>query len=41
MLPGNSLSPEERHALWLCLTKEYFDPQTRSGLFVDWLKGKD
>jgi hypothetical protein len=40
MPPNNSLTPEERHALWECVSKEYFDPETCKGDFVDWLKGK-
>lgn len=40
MPPGNSLSEPERHALWLALTKEYFDPDQKTGLLVDWLRGK-
>ena len=39
MPPGNTLSPVERHALWECVSKEYFDPATGTGAFVDWLKG--
>ena len=39
MPPGNDLTPEERKALWRCLTKEYYDPETGSGLLVDWLRG--
>jgi hypothetical protein len=27
--------------LWDCLMKEYFDLTTRTGVLVDWLKGKD
>jgi hypothetical protein len=38
MPPGNVLTPVERKALWRCLTKEYFDPQRREGLLIDWLK---
>ena len=40
MPPGNTLSPTERHALWECVAKEYFDSKTKSGLFVDWLRGR-
>ncbi|MFI5386487.1 MAG: hypothetical protein ACHQ50_10250 [Fimbriimonadales bacterium] len=40
MPPGNSLTEQERHALWLCLSKEYYDPANGTGVFVDWLKGK-
>ncbi len=39
MPPNNSLSPTERHALWQCLMKAYFDPATQEGQFVDWLRG--
>ena len=39
MPPGNTLSPAERHALWECVSKEYFDPVTQTGAFVDWLRG--
>ena len=38
MPPGNKLTPEERKALWRCLSSEYYDPGTRSGLLVDWLR---
>ena len=41
MPPGIPLTPDQRHSLWNCLMKEYFDLNTRTGLFVDWLKGKD
>jgi hypothetical protein len=34
----NDLTPDERSALLSCLMTEYFDPQTRTGLLVDWLK---
>ena len=40
MPPGNTLTPEERRALWRCLTLEYFDPSTKTGLLTDWLKGR-
>ncbi|MHB8638006.1 MAG: hypothetical protein ACYC96_16225 [Fimbriimonadaceae bacterium] len=40
MPPGNRLSPDERHALWECVSKAYFDPATGTGAFVDWLKGR-
>ncbi len=40
MPPGNTLTKRERHALWECVSKEYFDPDTGNGDFVDWLKGK-
>jgi hypothetical protein len=40
MPPDNKLSPRERRALWLCLTKEYLDPAAKTGVFVDWLKGR-
>lgn len=40
MPPGNSLSTVEREALWRCLSKEYFDPASRTGVLVEWLKGK-
>jgi hypothetical protein len=38
-ITGNSLNPDERHVLWVCLMRQYFDPQKQSGVFVDWLKG--
>jgi hypothetical protein len=41
MPPGISLTADQRRSLWNCLMKEYFDPNTRTGIFVDWLKGKD
>ena len=37
---GPNLSQPEREALYNCLSKEYFDPAAKTGLFVDWLKGK-
>ncbi|HXH61958.1 MAG TPA: hypothetical protein VNI20_11445 [Fimbriimonadaceae bacterium] len=40
MPPGNTLSPQERKVLWKCLSREYFDPATREGTLVDWLRGK-
>ena len=40
MPPGNTLTPEERRALWQCLTADYFDPAARDGALVEWLKGK-
>ncbi|RYG25687.1 hypothetical protein EON82_06185 [bacterium] len=39
MPPHNTLTPDERTALWKCLSKEYFDQSTRRGRFVDWLRG--
>ncbi len=39
MPPGNRLNPDERHALWQALTKEYCDLKTGKGTFVDWLRG--
>ncbi|AIE85287.1 hypothetical protein [Fimbriimonas ginsengisoli] len=39
MPPNNTLTPSERHALWECVMKEYFDPERGEGAFVDWLKG--
>jgi|SRR5579872_439211 len=41
MPPGISLTTDQRHSLWNCLMKEYFDLTTRAGVLVDWLKGKD
>jgi cytochrome c len=35
------LSPSERAALYDCLSQEYFNPATNTGLFVNWLKNKD
>ncbi len=40
MPPGNDLTSAERGALWKSLSKEYFDPTTREGALVDWLKAK-
>jgi hypothetical protein len=40
MPPGNKLTDAERNALAMCVLKEYFDPATRSGIFVDWLSGR-
>lgn len=40
MPPKNTLTPDERIALWRALRKEYFDPQGPSGTLVDWLKEK-
>jgi hypothetical protein len=40
MPPNNHLNPDERHALWECVMKQYFDGETGSGTFVDWLKGR-
>lgn len=39
MPPGNTLSPEERKALWKCLMQDYFDPVRRDGVLVRWLRG--
>lgn len=39
MPPGNSLNAAERHALWECVSKEYFNPAKGTGAFVNWLKG--
>lgn len=39
MPPGNDLTLQERKALWRCLSREYFDPEKGTGLFVEWLKG--
>lgn len=38
MPPSNDLSQSERQALANCLKTEYYDPATRTGLLVDWLK---
>jgi hypothetical protein len=38
MPPHNTLTADERTALWRCLSKEYFDPETRRGTLVDWLR---
>lgn len=40
MPPGNDLSAQERKQLWRTLSKDYFDPTSISGDFVDWLKGR-
>jgi hypothetical protein len=40
MPPGNTLTPAERRALWQCLSADYFDPATRDGALVEWLRGK-
>jgi hypothetical protein len=39
MPPGADLTDAERTALWRCLTLEYLDLRTRSGLLIQWLKG--
>ena len=39
MPPGNTLTKDERHALWETVSKQYFNPATRTGLLVDWLRG--
>ncbi|HWD39948.1 MAG TPA: hypothetical protein VG944_13955 [Fimbriimonas sp.] len=39
MPPKSTLTPAERHALWECLMKQYFDPATETGTLIDWLKG--
>lgn len=41
MPPNNDLTSVERRALWKCLSKEYFDPDSETGRLVDWLKGGD
>jgi hypothetical protein len=41
MPPRNTLSQNERTALWKCLMTEYFNPTNNSGILVDWLKGKN
>jgi hypothetical protein len=40
MPPGNHLTPAERSTLAACALKEYYDNQTTSGIFVDWLAAK-
>lgn len=40
MPPNNDLTPEERKVLWCSVTREYFDPVTRTGVLIDWLKGR-
>ncbi len=40
MPPNNTLTAAERRALWRCLSKEYFDPDSGTGILIDWLKGK-
>jgi hypothetical protein len=40
MPPGNTLTDQERRVLWLALTKEYYDPAQKSGIFIDWLRGQ-
>ena len=37
MPPGEKLSDDEKNALSHCLLTEYFDPETKKGLFVEWL----
>jgi len=37
MPPGANLSSDEKSALAQCVLKEYYDPQTQQGTFVDWL----
>jgi hypothetical protein len=41
MPPGIPMTTDQRHSLWNCLMKEYFDPNTRTGVLVDWLMGTD
>jgi hypothetical protein len=40
MPPGPPLSVAERSAVAACVVKEYYDQETQSGVFMDWLKGK-
>ena len=40
MPPNNRLTSSEREALYSCLTQEYHDPTTQTGLLLDWLKGE-
>lgn len=40
MPPGNDLTPDDRKILWQALARAYFDPTTRTGALVDWLKAK-
>ncbi len=40
MPPNNRLTTSEREALYSCLTQEYHDPTTQTGLLLDWLKGE-
>ncbi len=39
MPPDNRLSRQERKALWQCLSKEYLDLPSQTGVFIEWLKG--
>ena len=39
MPPDNRLSRKERKALWQCLSKEYLDLSSQTGVFMEWLKG--
>lgn len=39
MPPDNRLSRQERQALWQCLSKEYLDLSSQTGVFIEWLKG--
>ena len=39
MPPDNHLSRQERQALWQCLSKEYLDLTSHTGVFIEWLKG--
>ena len=41
MPPNNTLNANERHALWVCLSKEYLNLAKHEGLFLDWLRGSD
>lgn len=38
MPPNNTLTKDERHALWKTVTKQYCDLETGDGDFVQWLK---
>ena len=40
MPPGSSLSPAERKAVTRCLKHEYLNLEHKTGLLIDWLKGK-
>ena len=34
------MTPQEKKALAVCVSKEYFDPASKAGVFVEWLKAK-
>ena len=40
MPPNNRLTRKERKALWQCLSKEYLDLSSQTGVFIEWLKSQ-